>query len=193
MRERATIRKTGGTTHPKSPAPSNPRRRGRLNPDGAEPTAADLSEAFHGRPARKVTIVEEIEHDRAELAELGRLTQLHVRCFADGSNKQIPFYGTTVKLGASPDGKNLFFIGGNQSFDLASVGIDSDKDQICIGECTWIFYFTSKAFHNFEPTPYKHKFGEETGERPLLGYSQLNSKFYLEGGAYTVRPEGIVN
>jgi hypothetical protein len=163
----------------------------RRNPD-AEPTAAELSEAFHGRPARKVTLVEEIEISHAQLADLGKLLDLHVLPFGE-RQIVIPFRGSGVHLGASPDGANLYFVGGKQALDLDSLGIDSDKDQLPIGECTWIYYHTSKAFHDFEPTDYKHNFGEENGILPILCYSQLNQQFYLEGGDYRVKPEGICN
>jgi len=167
------------------------RKRSRKNPEDATQAAAKLSEQFHGRPARRITVHEEQEADRAVLTELGRLLELHV--LVDGRRFQLPFHGTRVKVAASPDGKNLFLVGGDQALQLASLGIKSDKDFVPVGPCTHIVYRTKKAFHNFDETDYVHEFGEEGGTPPLLGYSVLNQRFYFEGGTYTVKPEGIVN
>jgi hypothetical protein len=179
MKRQATTRKAKG-----------PARR-RRNPDAIEAAAA-LSEKFHGRPAQKVTVVQEEELEYAAVAELGKLIELHVRTFAGGKFR-LPFLTSGVKVCATPDGRNIVFLGGDQEIDLASLGIDTDKDQLVLGDCTAIVYATKKAFHKFEKTDYVHKFGEESGEPPTLGYSPLNQRIYLEGGRYEVRPEGIVD
>jgi hypothetical protein len=153
--------------------------------------AAELSEQFHGRPAEKITVVAETEAEHAAVAELGRLIELHVKTAV--GKFRLPFTGTRVKVCATPDGRNIVFIGGDQAIDLESLGIESDKDQLPLGECTHIVYATKKGFHNFEITDYVHEFGEESGDRPTLGYSPLNTRLYLEGGRYEVRPEGIVD
>lgn len=164
----------------------------RRNPDGELEAAAQLTSDFHGRPADRVTVVAETEAEHAAVAELGRLLELHVRT-PEGERFMLPFYNTRVKACSTPDGLNIVFVGGDQEIGLESLGLDTDKEQLPLGECTHIVYHTSKAFHNFEPTDYVHEFGEESGVRPTLGYSTLNQRLYLEGGRYAVRPEGITD
>jgi hypothetical protein len=178
--------------HKKTRKPQGKPARRRRNPDGALDAAAALSESFHGKPADRVTVIQEEEHEYAAVAELGKLVELHVRT-ADGKRFRLPFLTAGVRVCATPDGNNIVFLGGDQEIDLASLGIETDKDQLPLGECTGIVYTTKKAFHNFQKTDYVHKFGEESGEPPILGYSPLNSRIYLEGGRYQVRPEGIVD
>jgi hypothetical protein len=163
----------------------------RRNPDGPLEAAAALSEKFHGKPADRVTVHEEEEAEYPAVAELGRLVELRVRT-ANGTFR-LPFLTAGVRVCATPDGKNIVFIGGDQEIDLGSMGLESDKDQLPIGDCTHIVYSTKKAFHSFEKTDYIHAFGEESGQHPTLGYSTLNARIYLEGGRYDVRPEGIVD
>lgn len=176
---------------------------GRRRKNSEVDDAAALSEAFHGRPANKVRDVEELRQERTALADLGRLVGMRVWpdedwCIDLGRvDKDAPqsdaFRG--VRLGASPDGGQLYFVGGDQALDLARLGLDRylPKDHIVIGVVESIGYHTSKAFHNFEPTWYTHQFGEEGGEQPILNYDTLNRKLYLTGGSYQVRPEGIVD
>jgi hypothetical protein len=178
------------------------RAAGRRNPDETAAAAA-LSEQFHGRPARTVREIEELHEERETLADLGRLIGMRVWPDEDwcidlgrveeSAPESDSFRG--VRLAASPDGGQLYFVGGDQALDLKKLGLDRylPKDHIAIGPVETIGYFTSKAFHSFEPTWYTHEFGEEGGEQPILNYDVLNRKFYLTGGSYQVRPEGIVN
>ena len=167
------------------------RRRNVRNPDEQIQAAAALSEQFHGRPAKTVKHIEQEEAEYPALAQLGTLIELRVKTAA--GTFQIPFRDSGVLLCATPDGRNLHLIGGDQSFDLASLGIESDKDQLPLGACTHVVYHTRKGFDQFVPLDYIHKQGEAGGEPPLLEYSQINQRFYFSGGTYTVKPEGIVN
>lgn len=166
-------------------------RRSRRNPDETTEAAA-LSEAFHGRPASKSRDVAEVYQERSTLADLGRLISMLVWIDEDRP-VELQFKG--VRLGASPDGGSLYFVGGDQALDLHALGLDRHlpKDHLVVGQVETIVYYTSKAFHNFEPTEYEHEFGEEGGEQPILNYDALSHKFYLTGGSYQVKPEGIVN
>lgn len=167
-------------------------KRNRRNPDDAElSAAAQLFEDFHGKPASSVREVIELQHSRTDLADLGRMVALEVWADEDAF-VELAFKG--VRLASSPDGGQLYLVG-NQRLDLAAIGKDKylPKDHIAIGQCEAIVYHTSKAFHSFEPIEYRHEFGEEGGELPTLNYDVLSEKFYLTGGSYQVRPEGIVN
>lgn len=172
-------------------AKTKPAGRKRRNPDGPLEAAAQLSEQFHGKPADRVRVIEESEAEYPAVAELGRLVELHIE--TDSGKFRLPFLTAGVRVCATPDGRNIVFVGGDQEIDLRSLGIESDKDQLPIGECVGIVYATKKSFHDFAQTDYVHSFGEESGVTPMLGYSQINKRLYLEGGAYQVRPEGIVD
>jgi len=166
-------------------------RKRKRNPDDELQAAARLSEEFHGRPARTVRELEQIEHSRDTLADLGRLISFTVWLDED-KPVELEFRG--VRLACSPDGGQLYLTG-NQRLDLAALGLNRylPKDHITVGLVESVVYHTSKAFHNFEPIEYEHTFGEEGGELPTLGYDVLSEKFYLTGGSYQVKPEGIVN
>jgi hypothetical protein len=165
--------------------------RGRRRNPGELEAAAELSEQFHGRPAHKVRDVEEVEHSRDTLTDLGRMVSMSVWLDEDNA-VELTFSG--VRLASSPDGGQLYLVG-NQRLDLSALGLDRymPKDHITVGPVSSIVYHTSKAFHNFDPVEYEHEFGEEGGEEPILGYDVLSEKFYLTGGSYQVKPEGIVN
>ncbi len=94
---------------------------------------------------------------------------------------------------STPDGSNIYFLNGDQSIDLHALDVESDKDMVEIGPCSYISYKTEKGFHDFEPIVYYHEFGEEDGILPILAYDRLNKALFLLGGNYRVRPEGIVN
>lgn len=163
----------------------------RRNP-GALEAAGALSESFHGRPANRVSVIQEEELEHAAVAELGKLVELHVQT-PSGAKFRLPFLTAGVRVCSTPDGQNIVFLGGDQELDLDSLGIETTKDQLVLGDCIGIVYATKKAFHKFEKTDYVHTFGEESGEPPTLGYSPLNKRIYLAGGRYEVRPEGIVD
>lgn len=156
-------------------------------------SAAELSEQFHGRPLERVTRVSETVLERAELAELGRLLELHVVTFA-GDAYVLPFERKQVRLCASPDGGQLYLLAGDQDVDLDSLGIEHlSKDEVPLGLLTAIVYHTAKGFHDFEPTDYIHDFGEEGGELPLVSFDRLNRALRISGGSYRVEPAGIVD
>lgn len=164
-------------------------RRGRHNPDDMSGSDG-MYRTFHGRaPNRTIEYDETLEY-RSEFAELGKLLELR---FRDGGNTITLTDFKACQLACTPDGRNLYFVGGNQSVSLEDLGIESDKDYIELGECTYIKYFTRKGFHDFEPVEYWHKLGEEDGIRPVLAYDSINRKLFLLGGNYECKPEGIVN
>jgi hypothetical protein len=165
-----------------------------MSPGRKNPDAAALFEAFHGRPAERITEYTETLQERAELAELGRLIELVV---ARGQYLyRLKISRAGVKVTATPEGGQLYFTGGDQSVDLAGLDIEpkesATKDHLVLGDLAEIMYHTTKAFHNFEPIDYRHIFGDEGGSQPTLCYDQLNKLLYVVGGSYQVRRDGIV-
>jgi hypothetical protein len=168
----------------------NPRRRRNQDDDPELEAAARLSEKFHGRPARQVRTVETMEETPSTLADLGGLRELHVQTHRGG---RLFEFRKDVRLASTPDGRQLYIVGGDQELDLAGLSIP-ERANAEIGEVARIVYYTRKGFHNFEPTLYVHEFGEDRGgRRPTLGYDAINHQLFFLGGTYSVRPEGIVN
>jgi hypothetical protein len=164
----------------------------RPNPDeaGALEQAAAMTEAFHGRPARSVTDYPETVTERATLADLGRMVSMTIR--GTGGRFRLRMDRAAVRLTTTPDGAQLYLIGGDQSVALEDLGTQPTGDAIPLGELEELVYHTSKKFHRFEPMDYAHTFGEKTGIRPLVIYDRLNEALQIIGGSYQVKPQGIV-
>lgn len=172
----------------------------RRNPDlSAE---EEMYKIFHGRAPEHTIEHDELIEIRSKFAEMGKLLEL--RFDYDGvtprshgeklSASEIPLvdFGGAQAV-CTADGANIYFLGGNQRVELEHLAIESDKDYVELGPCTYIKYFTKKGFHNFEPVEYWHRFGEEDGVRPVLAYDSLNRKLFLLGGNYRVEAAGIIN
>lgn len=160
----------------------------RRNPDAEIEQGSDLYEQFHGKAAERIDEVELESRDRKTYTKLGDLVELDIH-----RGSKLLFDGERPVLASDPRGHQLYVLGG---VVLSKDDMDrdaADKDLIDLGEASCIVYFTRKGFDNFEPVEYKHKFGEETGERPHLLYDRRNRRLLFAGGAYQVKPEGIVN
>jgi hypothetical protein len=180
----------GGRGAKKAPRKKNPTRRTRNDEGAAE--ILDQYESFHGRQARQLQEREEKVLVRTDFAKCGRLLDLTVWLDED---RPVVLTPKGVNVVTSGDGGSLYFQGGDQQLPLESLGLAEylPKDYVRVGEVEKIAYHTQKGFHNFEPRDYEHEFGEEGGELPTLNYDTLNKLFFLTGGSYSVRPEGIVN
>jgi hypothetical protein len=161
--------------------------------------ADKLYEDFHGVAPTKTTKILTQVQARSDLAELGPVVELKVHLLTD--KKHAFRYDpedceNAIMLCSSPDGKQLYFVGGDQSIDLGSIGMDSDewtRDTMVLGILTMVTYRTRKGFDKFKLTDYYHELGEESGMQPLLVYDNINGLLSVAGGQYEVRPEGIVN
>jgi len=104
--------------------------------------------------------------------------------------------GAPDVAGVPPNGKQIYFVGGNQALDdaeLRKLGCDPEKDFCDLGDCYLIEYFAQKRFDQFEPMTYYHHLGEENGERPRLWYFRQSKMLVLGGGGYIVKASGINN
>jgi hypothetical protein len=173
------------------------------NPEYSDETqaAADLYESFHGTPSTgEVEYVE--TYDVPDIfAELGDLIELKVATIhgkdaviaapdPDGAS-----LSDIVKLVSSPDGRQLYFLGGDQGLDLQKLGFaeSEERHRMLIGVLYELTYQTKKKFHKLKTTQYYHGLGEETGNQPVLVYDPYNERMSVVGGDYHVKPEGIVN
>lgn len=177
----------------KNAGQSRKKKKSRRNgEEGSLEAAAEMYERFHGKAPGTVTEFDMQTRYPEHFAELGKLKKL--KFYLDEMNPDFEISGFgNCKLVCTPDGSNLYFIGGDQKIDLAALDILSDKDVVELGTCHYISYHTVKGFHDFEPTTYYHEFGEEDEIVPTLSYDRLNQRLFLMSGNYRVRPEGIVN
>ena len=179
----------------------NIRRRRKLNP--AEDAAA-LYESFHGKPATGVMEVAEDLHIHKHLPALGVLTELScVLTVGDQSGKELDLefsdgaeeFDETVAdpnatyLCASEDGRQLYFVGGDQGLELDELGIGEEwvKDDMVLGVLIEVVYRTKKKFDQFQLVDYYHELGEETGDMPLLRYAPRSPHLYVTGGKYEIK------
>ncbi len=180
------------------------RRKGRGNPVPTRTRrkrnyagAADLYKQFHGKESEFVTEYEVFEedpfHNHPELGQLGKLVSLTVKP-AIGDKYKIEWDEKEAPdLCGEPNGKQLYIVGGNQTLGSNIAEGDANKELLDLGECRQVEYFTRKGFDNFQAVTYYHKLGEETGETPRLLYDRKRKRLFFAGGAYRIKPEGIVN
>jgi hypothetical protein len=147
-------------------------------------SAAELSEAFHGRPAESVSLIETPLHVHGTLTELGRLVSLELK---DGTELE---FDADVMLSSNEAGTHLFIDGGDQSVDLSMFPeCDPTKEACSLGKAKYVTYWTAK-FHlgkrDKTEGPYRHKFGEESGDMPSLEYDTVNRLLSLVGGHYHI-------
>lgn len=188
---------------------ANPQRRS--NPD-SQIESERLYKTFHGADPKFVTDVrtELFSHD--SYAKLGDLISFTVigddgrEYDAATPNPDIASKEDVVSLAASPSGRQLYFIGGDQEINPASFGIKghaAHKDLICLGRLKAMCYRAAKEMHDFELIDYTHKSGENlspSGKRylskdalPYLNYDALNKQLSVAGGAYFITGRGIEN
>lgn len=175
-----------------------------------ESSAAELYEEFHGKPSSEEIEIEYEEHEHENLAALGLLCSLLVKTpFGKSiinvaetkSPKDLPNptllpRDEQILLCSNEDANSLYFVGGDQSVDLESLGFTEDeyiKDLMVLGTIEQVTYLTQKHFDNFEDISYYHALGEDSGEKPVLLYDPISCLLSVAGGAYSIRPEGIVN
>lgn len=178
----------GGRRGEKSGSTSNKPRRRRRNPALSETQqAVKLFEVFHGKEAQEVIELHESAVIRNDYAALGALDYLKVRT-PIGEVVKFDFEGDGVKLASSPDGKQLYLIGGNQNL-VSCLDKDSyEKDFIDLGDALEVQYTARKIHGGFEPTSYYHKFGEQRSGStlPRLMYDRLRKRIYFSGGEYFI-------
>jgi hypothetical protein len=146
--------------------------------------AAELSEAFHGRPAETITEYEDVLHHHSVLMEIGPLGLIKLK---DGTDLE---FDDDTMLGSNEAGTQMFIVGGDQSVDLDQFPeVDPTKEAVCLGKVKKIEYFTSKHhLGRIDETPgwYKHTLGEESGELPMLDYDTVNGLLSFVGGSYHI-------
>lgn len=167
------------------------------NPSQTE-RAGELYEDFHGAAPQHVDEYSEPTPRGITLTELGDLIELRVQRDAGWKWGSLDLAGRGIKLAANPKGTQLYFVGGDQKIRrgaLTELGVDNSKQLVDLGALRYVAYRTKKAIVNHINATYEHSMGEDTKEYPRLMYdcSSSEPRLKVSGGAYSVRPEGIVN
>lgn len=167
----------------------------RKNPEGDLGQAADLYREFHGREPGEVLEVQESELARKDYTALGDLVEL--RFLTPAGGKAIVKFSESeaVKVASSPNGRQLYLIGGNQDLtpSIADFGADPAKDLVDLGDAVFISYDASKWQTDFKPTIWEHKLGEESGVYPRGFFDKLKRRIFFAGGNYRIERPGIVD
>lgn len=172
----------------------NPKTR-RRNPDELD-QAADLYREFHGREPKEILEIQESDLARREYTALGDAVELRF-ILPDGERRlHIAFSESDqVKLASSPDGRQLYFLGGDQDIvdALEQNGVDTTRELIDLGDAIFVSYDASKWQTDFKPTIWEHKLGEESGIHPRGFFDRLKRRIFLAGGNYRVERPGIID
>lgn len=177
-RERATRR-----LNPKKKAKRQRRTRRKNVSEAAQ--AVKLYRSFHGKEASEIAEKHVSAAVRKDFTALGSLDYLKVKT-PIGQTVKFGFEGDGVKLASSPDGKTLYLIGGNQNIAHCLDKNSQEKDFIDMGDALEVQYVARKIHGGFAPMSYFHKFGEETGALPRLGYDKLRKQIFFIGGDYRI-------
>jgi len=175
------------TRRPKSRQKSAIRRQ---NPD-----AAGIREDFTGAPVEHETVRQEPHMPAGNYAQLGKLLTLAVKPRTGGQVLEIRGHG--VLIVSDESAQQIWFVGGDQDITAAlpQFGAIERRGGIYeLGEAREIHYEQRKEHvPHPEQDQWRHRFGEETDERPTVLFDLPHKRLLLEGGAYRIRREGIVN
>ena len=158
-----------------------------------------LFETFHGRQSEEIERKQVSAAIRKDYTALGNLVSIG---FDDCGYSEdtlavkwdkcprIDFTKADgAMLASSPDGKQLYAIGGNQDVSACLKmfeGVDASKDLIDLGEIAFVVYHARKIHTNYEPTDWCHKFGTKRTTRPRLMFNRLQEQIFFVGGEYFI-------
>ena len=187
-----------GIFHPWTRRPKSRQKKAirRQNPD-----AAGIREDFTGMPVEHEIVRQEPHMPAGNYAQLGKLLTLAVKPRAGGQVLDIRSNALIVsdERAQAEEGKlgPIWFVGGDQDITAAlpQFGALERRGGIYeLGEAREIHYEQRKEHvPHPEQDHWRHRFGEETNVRPTVLFDLTHKRLLLEGGAYRIRREGIVN
>jgi len=187
-----------GVFHPWTRRPASRQKKAirRQNPD-----AAGIREDFTGAPVDREQVRYEPHMPAGNYAQLGKLLTLGVKPRAGGQVLDIRSNALIVsdERAQAEEGKlgPIWFVGGDQDITAAlpQFGAIERRGGIFeLGEAREIHYEQRKEHvPHPEQDHWRHRFGEETNVRPTVLFDLAHKRLLLEGGAYRIRREGIVN
>jgi|HubBroStandDraft_6_1064221.scaffolds.fasta_scaffold17089_3 hypothetical protein len=160
------------------------RRRADRNPSETK-QAVRLFQGFHGHDPKEIAEKHVSAAVRLDYTALGDLKYL-VTETPLGKEATFTFEDDAVKLASSPDGKQLYCIGGNQNILPLLEARSTEKDFIDLGEALEVAYLARKVHGEFRPIEYFHEFGEINGARPRLMFDKVRKQLFFIGGDYFI-------
>jgi hypothetical protein len=159
------------------------------------PSAEAIREDFTGMPVDRERVRHEPHMPAGDYAQLGKLLILYVKPLK--GSQVLEIRAKNVLVVSDESARQLWFVGGDQDVTdaLGQFGAEQRTDGLYeLGEARRIDYEQRKE-HVKDPEQdhWRHEFGEETGERPTVLFDAKHKRLLLEGGAYEIRREGIVN
>jgi hypothetical protein len=181
-REKANKWLDEGVRNPKRSGPR--RRRGDRNPSETK-QAVRLFQGFHGHDPKEIAEKHVSAAVRLDYTALGDLKYLAVETPL-GKEATFTFDGDGVKLASSPDGKQLYCIGGDQNILPLLDERSREKDFIDMGDALEVAYLARKVHGDYRPIEYFHEFGEVNGAHPRLMFDKLRKNLFFIGGDYFI-------
>jgi hypothetical protein len=177
-----SVWKTAIKANPKRSGPR--RRRADRNPSETK-QAVRLFQGFHGHDPKEISAQHVSAAVRLDYTALGDMKYLIVETPL-GKEATFTFEGDGVKLASSPDGKQLYCIGGNQNILPLLEEHSAEKDFIDLGDCLEVAYLARKVHGEFRPIEYFHEFGELNGALPRLMFDKVRKQLFFIGGDYFI-------
>jgi hypothetical protein len=183
---------------------ANPKRR--TNQVSEQEQAVQLYERFHGKEPKEIIEAQRSAAMRLDYTALGDLVAIGLEIPGGWKESDVTghwdeldhigFQENGVKLASSPNGKQLYCIGGQQKLgadEVEALGGDPSKDLADLGEARFVVYFARKRVGKYQPIEYVHILGGPNELVPRVCYDKLREEIFFVGGEYTVEPEGITN
>jgi hypothetical protein len=161
------------------------------------PSAEVLRESFVGKPSDGYTTMNVEGIPQGDYAQLGELLTLYCKPAIGGQVREIRFQKPRPLLVSDTSARQMYFVGGDQAISEEQLALFTDDvhpGMVELGECRRIDYKQRKE-HVPDPDidEWKHEFGEENGIKPSLWYNTGLQQLALQGGDYSIKPEGITN
>jgi hypothetical protein len=156
----------------------------RTNPSETK-QAVRLFQGFHGHDPKEIAEQHVSAAVRLDYTALGDLKYLVVETPL-GKEATFTFEDDRVKLASSPDGKQLYCIGGDQNILPLLDERSREKDFIDLGDALEVAYLARKVHGDFRPIEYFHEFGEVNGAHPRLMFDKLRKNIFFIGGDYFI-------
>jgi len=161
------------------------RRADRRNNPSETKQAVRLFQGFHGHDPKEIAEKHVSAAVRLDYTALGDLKYLVVETPL-GKEATFTFEDDGVKLASSPDGKQLYCIGGDQNILPLLDERSREKDFIDLGDGLEVCYLARKVHGEFRPVEYFHEFGELNGAHPRLMFDKLRKNIFFIGGDYFI-------
>jgi hypothetical protein len=170
-------------------------RGSRKNDGNGTEDAAKLYRQFHGHDPKEIIKTQVSAEQRKDYTVVGPLEDIEIVA-VNGRAKRLSYHSDKVLAASSPNGKQLYFIGGNQRLPddlLQEFGADPAKDLAVLGMAAAFTYWDRKKESQWKLVEWRHELGEESGEQPVCLYDRLQERVFFAGGTYYLKGTWVMN